>query len=163
MRPTIRHVLPALLALALSTALAAPGYFIQADTVRGAIGAQGAVCVAATVYHPGEQVVWRAYVYDAESGERLTQEQIEERGITVTAHLETGEQAQLNFLPHPGPDAPNVDWFWAGGFVVPEDYPTGTVSYTLEASDDEGATGTFAPIGQDLGLNILTIVPAAAE
>ena len=151
-----------LFVLLLPVALAAPSYFIQADTVRGAIGAQGAVCVANTVFHPGEQIVWRAYVYDGESGERLTQQQIQERGITVTATLETGEEASLNFVPHP-PNVENPDWFWAGGLIVPEDFPTGMVTYTLEATDAEGNSATFTPIGQDAGLNVLTIVPAATD
>ena len=49
-------------------AQAAPKYFVQADVVRGAPGAQGAVCVANSVFYPGEQVVWRAKVFDTTTG-----------------------------------------------------------------------------------------------
>lgn len=148
----------------LAVASAATGYFVQADVVRGARGEpQGRVCVANTVFYPGEQIVWRAYVYDASTDERLTQEQIEARGITVTATLGNEVSVPLNFTPHPPGDTPNKELFWAGGWQIPADYPTGMFEWTVEVQDEAGNTAVFEPIGHKIGLGSLTIVPAQAE
>ncbi|MBW7916859.1 MAG: cytochrome c [Trueperaceae bacterium] len=155
-------VLLALL-LAASGAWAKAAYFIQADVVRGAVGAMGAVCVANAVFIPGEQMVWRAYVYDSDSGDLLTQEQIDAKGIKVYGELDSGVKVALNYIPHP-PESPNTELFWAAGWQIPRDYATGTYQWSVVVEDAAGNTATYMPMGHSVGLGAINIVapPAAA-
>lgn len=158
MRPLRTSVLTCLAVLATS-ALAAPAYFIQADMVRGAAGAMGAVCVPNSVFELGEMIVFRAYVFDGDTGERLSAEQIEAQGLTVTAELDTGEAFEMVYSPHP-PGAPEQDFYWVHGWAIPADHPTGMFAWSVVVRDAAGNEVTFAPIGQGVGLPNLTIVPA---
>lgn len=141
-------------------AQAAPKYFVQADVVRGAPGAQGAVCVANSVFYPGEQVVWRAKVFDTTTGKELTEAQVKAAGLVLTASLDNGAKATLNYVPH-GSNG-KMDLFWAGGWQTTGKTPTGTLKWTVTARDKAGNTATFQPIGQDVGLAVLTIAAKPA-
>src|SRR5690606_26974623 len=79
----------------------APTYFVKADMVRGAQGAMGPVCVPNSVFFNGEMIVFRAVVYDAATGEELLFDQVQERGITATVHME-GHDPITMFFPPPG-------------------------------------------------------------
>lgn len=148
--------------LALSTAFAQGPYFIQADTVRGAEGAQGAVCVINSVFVNGESVVFRAYVFDASTGQQLTQDQIDSLGITVKGMIDGQEVAQLNFVPHP-PEAPDKELYWAGSWMIPADYPAGNYSWSVQVQDSDGNMVEYLPMGHSVGLGTLMIAaPAAA-
>ncbi len=156
-----RRVLLACVALAaLSGALAKPAYFVQADVVRGAIGATGAVCVFNGVFQQGEQVVWRAYVFDAETGEVLTPEQVQSLGIQVFGVLDDNQKAELHFMPHP-PGSDKAEFFWAGGWQIPADFATGNYAWTLQVVDAAGNTATYSPMGAALGLGAISIVEPA--
>ncbi len=145
---------------ALGTASAqASEYFIQADVVRGAIGAQGAVCVANGVFMQGEQVVFRAYVFDASTGERLTAEEVEARGVRVFGLIEGERVEELDYIPHP-PNVENPEFFWAGGWMVPADQPTGNYPWSLQVEDAEGNTAEYLPMGHSIGLGSLVILEA---
>ncbi len=148
--------------LAFGGAWAQSTYFVQADVVRGGIGAMGAVCVFNGVFFPGEQIVWRAYVYDAETGERLTAEEVAAKGVTVSASLDSEEKAQLRFIPHP-PNVADGEYFWAGGWQIPTDYATGTYEWSLTVTDSAGNTGEYHPMGSALGLGAISIVEQADQ
>ncbi len=151
------------LMLAASGAWAKSAYFIQADLVRGAVGAMGAVCVANAVFLPGEQMVWRAYVYDFETGDLLTQEDIDAKGIKVYGELDSGIKIGLNYIPHP-PGSPDTELFWAAGWQIPEDYATGTYHWSVVVEDAAGNTATYTPMGVSVGLGSISIVaPPAAS
>lgn len=149
----------ALLLLLFPAALAAPGYFVTGATLRGHTNPQGPVCVANTVFFPGEMIVFHADIFDAETGELMDADDIAERNVRLTVRLDPGEELSLGFIPHGEPENPDV-WYWAAAWEIPADYPTGTITYTLEATDDEGRTGTFTPIEQAASINLLTIVAA---
>lgn len=143
---------------ALSAALAKPAYFVQADIVRGAVGAQGAVCVANGVFLLGEEMVWRAYVYDANTGELLTQDEIDANGVKVTASIvDTDVSVPMRFGPHPAPDAPNADFFWSAPFSIPADFATGQYQWQIQVSDNAGGEGLYQPMGHGAGLGAITI------
>lgn len=159
-----------LLALA-SLALAQPKYFIKADAVRGAQGAQGAVCVPNSVFFPGEMVVFRAEVYDAATGEELSFDQIQERGITATVKLDNGESVEMFFPPPEGEGPPPAEGeegpppganleFFRGPWAIPADFPTGLYNWTIEVTDAEGNTAEFEPIGATFGAGGITIQAA---
>lgn len=151
-----------MMALLVSAAFAQPTYFIQADTVRGAIGAQGAVCVGNSVFMKGEQIVYRAYVYDAATGVALTPEEVAERGITVHGVLDGQRVTELALIPHP-PEAPQTELFWASGFQIPADYPTGNYAWSVEVEDAAGNTAAYLPMGSSVGLGTLMILEPATD
>jgi len=158
----LNSVLAVALAFASLAAIAAPRYYISADIVRGQTGAQGTACVANTVFYPGEQIVWRAIVFDAASHEPLGVEEVKKLGIRVTVSLDNGTNLNMRLGLHP-PDqkAPKRDLFWATNYPVAITAPLGTMKWTIAATDSEGNTGSYAPIGQEAGLNLLTIAKPA--
>lgn len=124
-----------------------PAYLINADVVRGAENPTGPTCVLTPVFKTGEQVVWRAELFDAETGEKLTPEQVEERGVTVTAVLEDGSEYDMEYGLHPR-EEPQI-WLFVGAWTIPPVYPTGTLTYEIRVEDDAGNVQTWTPIGQD--------------
>lgn len=150
------------LLLLAGAACAAPArYMVQADVVRGAPGAQGAVCVANSVFYPGESVVWRVRVSDAATGKPLTAAQVKQLGVTAQVKLDNGVTQALNFEGHP-PSGKNAEYFFAGGWQTTAKTPTGTLKWTAVVKDKAGNTATFEPIGQNVGLAALTIAPKSA-
>jgi hypothetical protein len=153
------------LALASSGASAATKYYVTADVVRGTPGAQGPACVANTVFFPGEHIVWRAVVFDAATHTPLTEDQAKALGVRVSVQIDTGTTLNMRLGLHPpNPKAPNRQLFWSTGYPIPAGAPIGTMKWTLAVVDNNKDTGSFAPIGQDAGLNLLTIAkPAPAK
>lgn len=136
------------LAFVASTALAqGPAYFVNADTVRGAQNPTGPTCVLTPVFKTGEQVVWRAEIYDAQTGEKLTNEEVEARGITATVRLEDGSEYEMEYGLHPR-DEPQI-WLWTAAWTIPPVYPTGMLQYQIIVKDDAGNEVVWQPIGQD--------------
>ena len=154
----------ALTLLASAIVAAAPGYLVQADLVRSAEGAPaGPVCVPTSVFLPGEGVVFRAKVYDLATGEEVDRAAVESRGIRVQAHLSDGQTIHLIFIPHPpDPNAPLTDEYWTGLWIIPADYAAGVINWTLSVTDNEGRTGSFEPIGQNIGIPALMVIPGGA-
>src|SRR5690606_41984564 len=92
---SVLEVVPMIRRFALVTMLtwagwagAQAGYFVQADMVRGAANAMGAVCGPNSVFFPGEQIVFRAVVYDAATGQEMRHADIAARGIEATGHID---------------------------------------------------------------------------
>ena len=142
-----------------------PAYFVKADMVRGAEGAMGAVCVPNSVFFNGEMIVFRAVVYDAATGEELGFEEIQERGITATVHMDSVEPMPM-FFPPPGgaPEGeeaedgppPGADFF-RGPWAIPAEFPSGMYGWTVQVQDAQGNTAEFTPIGASAGLPSLII------
>lgn len=163
-----------------SLALAqAPTYFVKADMVRGAQGAMGPACVPNSVFFNGEMIVFRAVVYDAATGEELSFEQIQERGITATVHMDGADPLAMFFPPpmEAGEGAPPAEGgaegeaegeggpppgadFFRGPFAIPADFPAGMYAWTIEVTDSAGNSAEFSPIGASAGLPSLIIQPA---
>ncbi|MFM9971299.1 MAG: c-type cytochrome [Burkholderiales bacterium] len=153
----------ALLLLLSCTALAAPKYYIAADIVRGTPGAQGPACVANTVFYPGEQIVWRAIVFDAATQTQLSEEQVKKLGIRVTIAMDNGANLNMRLGLHPpNPKAPKRDLFWSASYPIATTAALGNIKWSMATVDSDGNTGSYSPIGQEAGLNLLTIVKPAA-
>lgn len=159
------HVLFSFAALAVASAIAPA----RADSLSGgpfrvtADTAAANTCVPKNVYTPGEPIVFRAEIADAATGKRLTGDEIKARGITAVIALKDGSSVKLDYGEHPPfPGVPQKDLYWSGIFPVRADHPTGTLPWTLTVSDSQGRTTTFKPIGQDVGLSVLTLVPRGA-
>lgn len=129
-------------------------YWVVADLVRGSIQPTATVCVQTNVFKHGEEVVWRVKVLDVSSGDDpgdngKNPAALEERGIKVTAYLENGMSFPLRYGKHPGRAAATdpVAWFWATGWKIPDDFPTGRLKWWLVVTDKTGAFVRFDPIG----------------
>jgi hypothetical protein len=120
----------------------AGGLFIQGDMVDG-------TCTPRGRYAPGERVVFRVRVLNAQSGEMA-------RDATVTVRLADGTVIPMRYSGHPA-NAPPTDEFWATSWTVPADTPPSIVRFTIEAVDGP-RTGRFQPFNVESSL--LTIVPA---
>jgi hypothetical protein len=120
----------------------AGGLFIQGDMVDGA-------CTPRGRYAPGERVVFRVRVINAETNEMA-------RDATVAVHLADGTVLPMRFSGHPASSSP-TDEFWATSWTVPAETPPGVVRFTVEAVDGP-LTGRFQPFNVESSL--LTIVEA---
>ncbi len=122
------------------------GLFIESDLVIGAPGP----CVLQSRFHPGDRVVFRAKVYDAQTGQLVP-------SATVVVRLEDGTNVPLNYGPHPPPNVgPSEDQYWSAAWAIRPDTPMGIVHYTIDATDGT-RTGHFEPFNNMTSL--LTIVP----
>jgi hypothetical protein len=119
---------------------APPTLFIQADMVTG--GQQGMgppPCVLASQFKHKEEIVWRIRVIDAKTGKPL-----DDKGVkSVVITLASGQSVTAHFGNHPPPKP--VDTFWSAAWVVPDDYPTGSFSYDITATDKHGHAVKFQP------------------
>jgi hypothetical protein len=163
------HALPA-------AAQSAPGTVavplrLNADVVTSARqgkGVQGAICVAQSVFAPGDTIIFRAVVTDA-NNVPLTQDQLTQRGIKVVVTTGEGATIPLVYEQHPPPNipVPKHDLYFAAAYPISHEHPTGTLTWTAAVTDNAGHSITFAPIGQVTGVTTLQIVakgdPASAK
>ncbi len=103
-------------------------------------------CTAKSRFKRGEPVGFRATAVNPATGTFA-------EGAQLTVKLATGEALQMNYRgtgasPRPG--------FWTVKWVVPDSAPVGVMRYTIDAKDDQGRTGVWAPY--DIASSILTIV-----
>jgi hypothetical protein len=138
---------------------------VAADVVTGARngkGAQGVICVQQSVFFPGDWVIFRALVSDA-NGTPLTAEQIAQRGVKVSVKTGEGTTMPLQYGVHPPPDVPvpQHDNYFAAAYHIAADHPTGNLPWTLTVTDAQNHTLTFNPIGQAAGIAILQIAAKA--
>lgn len=122
-----------------------PAYFVNADMVRGGKNATGPVCVLNSNYKLGEQVVFRADIYDARTGERITKEKAEELELKVTAIVEDVDEYEMSMGPHPR-EEPQIN-FWVGVWEIPSIFQTGWFKWTIVVTDKEGNEYIHEPIG----------------
>ncbi len=133
----------------LSAAQEAQKLFIEGDIVRGntPAGITGPVCVLANQFRRKENVVFRIRVRNA-AGEPLDDKNI--KGITV--ELSDGQKFQAAYRSRPpasvraafGLSEP-TDYFWSAAWLIPQDYPTGSLSYRVVATDTQGNTQSWMP------------------
>lgn len=115
-----------------ATTQVAKNLILSSDMVSGGSG-----CVLDNVYKPGEEVVFRIRVYDPVTGEPMDNKALS----SVTVSLPDGQSFTANYGGHPSTNP--VDHFWAAGWTIPANYPTGTITYTETATAADGRTGTF--------------------
>jgi len=116
--------------------------FLTVDTVRGSTGLSNEEkatksCVQSNKFPVGGQVVWRIKVVDPRTGKEMSDQDL----TSVVVKLSDGQSFAAKYGGHPS-SAP-VDYFWASSWKVPTDYPTGSVDYTVVATDKEGRTGEW--------------------
>jgi len=133
----------------LSAAQEAQKLFIEGDIVRGntPAGITGPVCVLANQFKRKENVVFRIRVRNT-TGAPLDDKNI--KGITV--ELSDGQKFQASYRPRPPVSVRNafglsepLDSFWSAAWLIPQDYPTGSLSYKVVATDMQGNTQSWTP------------------
>jgi len=132
-----------------SAAQEAQKLFIEGDIVRGNTpsGITGPVCVLANQFKRKENVVFRIRVRNA-AGQPLDDKNI--RSIVV--ELSDGQKIQASYRARPpvnvraafGLSEP-ADYFWSAAWLIPQDYPTGSLSYRVVATDMQGNTQSWMP------------------
>jgi hypothetical protein len=130
--------------------------FIEGDIVRGntPLGATGPICVLTSQFKRGENVVFRIRV-------RNTFGQIlDDKGIrSITVELADGQKFNTRYGGHP-PREP-TDFFWTAAWMIPKEFPTGTLGYKVTATDIHGNTQTWEPLREFRSW--VVILPAVAE
>ncbi len=135
-----------------ATPAVAKNLFIQADTTTGSGGTlkADAVCVQASQFKRGMQVVWRVRVLDPATGQPMDDQVLK----SLQVKLADGQAINAKYGDHPK-NAP-TDKFWATSWVIPDDYPTGSLSYEIVALSNDGRTGTYTPF--NVAPSLLTVI-----
>ncbi len=131
---------------------------VSADVVRGSKNPIGAVCAFTGAFARGEEMVPRVKVMDPKTEQLLTDKDLK----SVTFMLKDGTSVPLKYSGHPGgnPPPPPTDYFWAGGWEVPQDYPTGATNWWVEAVSNDGRQGRYEP--PKIAISALNIVERPA-
>jgi hypothetical protein len=133
----------------LSAAQEAQKLFIEGDIVRGntPAGITGPVCVLANQFKRKENVVFRIRVRNG-AGQPLDDKNL--KGIMV--ELSDGQKFQASYRARPPANVRTAfglsepaDYFWSAAWLIPQDYPTGSLSYRVVATDMQGNTQTWTP------------------
>jgi len=114
---------------------------IDGDTVQGPKNLRDAEkplrsCVQASRFAHNEQIVWRVKVLDGATGAELDDTAL----ISVEVKL-PDQTLALKYGPHPAKDP--LDFFWTTSWTVPEDYPSGSLDYSIVATAADGRTATW--------------------
>jgi hypothetical protein len=110
-------------------------YVIVADVVRGSQNPVGGpVCVETSVFKPGEQVVWRAAVFDTKTGQAIT----DPTGFTVTVTPEGQSAISMAYGAHPAKAAASDQIsFWTGAWAIPPNI-NGKLIYAIDVTGPNG-------------------------
>jgi len=125
-------------------------YVIVADVARGNQGSPtGPICVGTSGFERGEPVVWRAMVYDANTGALVNgSDEVASRGLSLNVEVEG--QGDALAMEH-GPHGDNELFFWTTAWVIPPNV-SGQVKYTINVEDAEGRTGQLEVLGSTEGV-----------
>jgi hypothetical protein len=133
-----------------NAAVAEQKLFIEGDIVRGNTpnGNTGPVCVLANQFKRKENVIFRIRVRDI-TGEALDDKKLK----SLVVELSDGKQYKADYRARPplgvrkalGLTDP-IDYFWSAAWLIPQDYPTGSLSYKVVAIDLQGNTQSWVPM-----------------
>jgi hypothetical protein len=117
-------------------------------------------CILTNRFKRGQRVGFRMTAIDGGTGE------IENTAVLVAHVTYAGKtvDAPMRWRGAAGPSAPAPRGYlrspvelWTGSWTVPDDAPTGMISYTVTATDRFGRTATFTPFSAQASQ--LVIVP----
>lgn len=126
---------------------------VHADTVHGNLNLLAEdmaanLCVQRSRFNLGAHIVWRIRVYDPQLGTAMDDVALE----SVQVLFDDGQVFETVYAPHGGEE----DFFWTTSWVIPEDYPTGSLGHQIIAKAQDGRTGEFVPF--NVSYSLLTIV-----
>jgi hypothetical protein len=118
---------------------------VQADFVLGVANLAPAdmplkACVQTSRFPRNSDIVFRARVWDPATGAPMDEQSMS----AVEINLTDGTTIAMRYGPHPA-NGPATDMFWSGAWVVPKDYPPGTLDYSIVARAVDQRTGEFQP------------------
>ena len=123
--------------------------FFENDIVRHAMpGQQGPWCVLSNLYKRKEAVAFRIRTL-LPSGAPADDKAIK----SVVVELGNGARLPTKFGPHGNPP---TDHFWSLHWVIPADFPTGTLGYKIHATMNDGSVVTWSPFNRST--SFLTVV-----
>ena len=111
-------------------------------------------CIQTNRYKRGQRLGFRMAAIDGGTGEP-------ENTAMLTAHLRVAGKTidvpmRFRGSPDPAQPAPQPNGYtrpitnlWTGWWRVPDDAPTGVLTYTVTATDQFGRTATFEPFSYD--------------
>jgi hypothetical protein len=142
---TISAVALSMLGLATSAHAQTGGakLFFEGDIVRGAQpGAPGPFCVLNGQFKRLEKVVWRIRVTD-QDGKPLDDKALK----VLEVQLPDGQKVAARYGHHPGnaPAENATDHFWTAAWIVPDEYPSGTFVYKVNAITNDGKNQIWEP------------------
>ena len=147
-------VIGALAAPALAQAPDKLNVFLYVDTVNGSRPAPGTErrpigCTQWTNWKRGEQVVFRIWGSVADTGAILNTENVKYAYVSIPGQ----PNLKLNWGAH-GAQTNRV-WFWTAAWIVPADYPLGSLTARIVFKTEENKFGRY-----DYDM---TIIPTAAK
>ena len=130
--------------------------FLEGDMVRGNTGKgqTGPTCVLNSQFKRNENAVFRVRVRD------IAGKPLDDKGVKgIVVELSDGQKLPMRYGGHPPRDS--VDYFWSAGWLIPDNYPTGTLRYRIVATDLQGKTQSWESF-QDPRSQIV-VIPGAVE
>jgi hypothetical protein len=109
-------------------------YVVTAETGTGSQGVPGSAqfvsaCSATRRFVPGMQAIFYVGIYDPDTGEQLTDEDLDAVNVSIN-----GETVELAWA---GDDEEDPAQEWAGSWTIPEGTETGSLSYTVEVTNGD--------------------------
>jgi hypothetical protein len=118
--------------------------FFEGDIVsHGIEGQAGPFCVLKNQYKRKEGVAWRIRIHDQ------TGAVLDDKGLkSVVVVLGNGLEIPAKFGPHP-PRGQATDHFWSLRWIIPADFPTGSLGYKVIATTLDGTAQTWEPFKRE--------------
>ena len=109
-------------------------YVVTAETGTGSQGVPQSAqfvsaCSATRRFVPGMHAIFYIGIYDPETGEQLTDDDLDAVNVSIN-----GETVELSWA---GDDEENPAQEWAGSWTIPEGTETGSLTYTVEVSNGD--------------------------
>jgi hypothetical protein len=116
--------------------------FFEGDIVRHALmGQQGPFCILNNRYTRGEAVAFRQRVLKPD-GTPATNTDLK----SVEIELGNGQKLPLHYGGH---GMPPTDFFWSTFWTIPDNFPTGSLGYKINATMNDGSVVTWQPFTRD--------------
>lgn len=114
------------------------------------------LCVLNSRFPRNSEVVWRVRVIDPATGQAMDDTMLEK----VEVQLGDGQTFEMEYGGHPPPQR-DREFYWATPWLIPKEYPTGSVAYTVTATATDGRTGEYKPF--DIPSSSLTVTDEVLE
>jgi len=123
---------------------------IWGDTSLFVGGGQPDNCIVTNRFKRGQRLGFRMAAFDGGTGDpentAVLVAHVNFRGTTIDVPMRfRGAPDPADPAPHPNNYLKPISNLWTGWWRVPDDAPTGTLSYTVTATDQFGRTATFEP------------------
>jgi len=116
--------------------------FFEGDIVRHALmGQQGPFCVLNNRYIRGEAVAFRIRIQKPD-GTVADNSYLK----NVEVELGNGQKLPSHFGGH---GMPPTDFFWSLFWTIPDNFPTGSLGYKVNATLQDGSVVTWQPFTRD--------------